>query len=128
MSCCCAWLLADQRDRVRDRPRLNFRKFDAHPAYHLEMPQDAEAEIADLAAIINRLWGAPSGAPQAREVMIVAWDPACGRGRVVRYIANLLDDLQHSLCGAIPNPVLAIQDPRDRSSRARRRSARRLTE
>jgi len=67
-------LLAGQRDRIRDRPRLDLRNFAAHPAYHLEMPHDAEAEIADLAAIINRLWGAPSGAPQARELMIVAWD------------------------------------------------------
>ena len=67
-------LLAGQRDRVRDRPRLDLRNFAAHPAYHLEMAQDAEDEIADLAAIINRLWGAPSGTPLRREVMIVAWD------------------------------------------------------
>jgi hypothetical protein len=58
----------------RPEPRLDLRNFAARRAYHLEMPQDAEAEIADLAAIINRRWGAPSGAPQAREIMIVAWD------------------------------------------------------
>jgi hypothetical protein len=38
------------------------------------MPSDAAREIADLALIINRLWGVLSGAPIAREVMAIAWD------------------------------------------------------
>jgi hypothetical protein len=37
------------------------------------MPPDAAVEIADLAAIINRLWGTPAGTPLARAVMVVAW-------------------------------------------------------
>lgn len=53
-------LLGGQRDRVRDRPRLALRNLAAHPSYHVSMPPDAAAEIADLAAIINRLWGAPA--------------------------------------------------------------------
>jgi hypothetical protein len=67
-------LLAGQRDRLRDRPRLDLRNLAAHPSYHLGMPPDAAAEIADLAAIINRLWGAPGGLPHSREVVIIAWD------------------------------------------------------
>src|ERR1700761_3427031 len=67
-------LLSGQRDRVRDRPRLNLRNLAAHPQYHVGIPQDAAAEIADLAAIINRLWGAPSGLPHSREIAIIAWD------------------------------------------------------
>jgi hypothetical protein len=67
-------LLGGQRDRVRDRPRLNLRNLAAHPSYHLGMPPDAAAEIADLAAIINRLWSAPRGLPHSREVVIIAWD------------------------------------------------------
>jgi hypothetical protein len=66
-------LLGGQRDRVRDRPRLNLRNLAAHPSYHLGMPPDAAAEIADLAAIINRLWGAPGGLPHSRKVVIIAW-------------------------------------------------------
>jgi hypothetical protein len=42
--------------------------------YHLGMPVDAQQDIADLAAIINRLWGASTGAPVTREVMVVGWD------------------------------------------------------
>ena len=38
------------------------------------MPPDAAAEIADLAAVINRLWGAPGGLPHSREAVIIAWD------------------------------------------------------
>lgn len=52
-------LLGGQRDRVRDRPRVALRNFAAHPSYHLGTPPDAAAELADLAAIINRLWGEP---------------------------------------------------------------------
>jgi hypothetical protein len=67
-------LLSGQRDRVRDRPRLELRNLAAHPSYQVGMPPDAAAEIADLAAIINRLWGAPAGLPHSREVVIIAWD------------------------------------------------------
>jgi hypothetical protein len=67
-------LLDGQRDRVRDTPRAQLRNFVAHPSYHLSMPPDAAAEIRELAAIINRLWGALSGAPLAREIVIVGWD------------------------------------------------------
>jgi hypothetical protein len=67
-------LLAGQRDRLRDRPRVNLRNFVAHAGYHLGMPPDAEREIAELAEIVNRIWGAPSGAPLDREIVIIAWD------------------------------------------------------
>lgn len=67
-------LLAGQRDRLRDRPRVNLRNFTVHGAYRLDMPHSAERAIADLAEIINRLWGAPSGAPLEREIVIIAWD------------------------------------------------------
>jgi hypothetical protein len=66
-------LLDGQRDRIRDQPRVRLRNYVAHPSYHLGMPPDAARAIADLALIINRLWGAPSGAPIAREVMAIAW-------------------------------------------------------
>jgi hypothetical protein len=67
-------LLDGQRDRMRDEPRVKLRNYVAHPSYHLEMPPDAAREIADLALIINRLWGAPAGGPIAREVVAIAWD------------------------------------------------------
>lgn len=67
-------LLAGQRDRLRDRPRVRLRNLVAHATYHLDMPPDAAADIADLAELINRIWGAPSGAPLEREVVIIAWD------------------------------------------------------
>jgi hypothetical protein len=67
-------LLAGQRDRMRDEPRAWFRNYVAHPGYHLQDPGHAEWAIADLANIINRLWGAPSGTPVHRQVMMIAWD------------------------------------------------------
>jgi len=67
-------LLAGQQDRMRDAPRAWFRNTVAHPtSYHLQGPDHAEWAIADLAQIINRLWGAPSGRPVYREVMVIAW-------------------------------------------------------
>ncbi len=66
-------LLAGQGDRMRDEPRAWFRNYVAHPSYHLDDPGRAEWAIADLAQIINRLWGAPSGMPVRREPMVIAW-------------------------------------------------------
>ena len=65
--------LAGQRDRMRDAPRAWFRNYVAHPSYHLDDPGRAEWAIADLAHMINRLWGAPSERPVRREVMVIAW-------------------------------------------------------
>lgn len=67
-------LLGGQRDRVRDRPRIELRNFAAHPRYHLGTPADAAEDIADLARIINGLWGISSGTPVTRVVMAVGWD------------------------------------------------------
>jgi hypothetical protein len=67
-------LLAGQRDRLRDRPRVSLRNFTAHGTYRLDMPGSAERAIADLSEIINRIWGAPSGEPLEREIVIIAWD------------------------------------------------------
>jgi hypothetical protein len=101
-------LLDGQRDRMRDGPRIQLRNFVAHPSYHLGMPSDAAADIADLAAIINRLWGAPSGAPVSRAVMAIGWDdqtvtwnqapsfstgPVKGTATVVLIRANAEEDL-----------------------------------
>jgi hypothetical protein len=66
-------LLAGQGDRMRDEPRAWFRNYVAHPSYHLYDPGHAQWAIADLAQIINRLWGAPSGMPVRREPMVIAW-------------------------------------------------------
>lgn len=67
-------LLGGQRDRLTDRFRVNLRDYAAHPGYHVEMPGDADDEIADLARIISRLWGNPHGTPIQREIMIIGWD------------------------------------------------------
>ena len=73
-------LLAGQHDRMRDAPRAWFRKNVAHPtSYHLQGPDHAEWAIADLAQIINRLWGAPSGRPVRREIMMIAWMASAGQ-------------------------------------------------
>jgi len=51
-------------------------------AHHFSLPWHAERAIADLAEIINRLWGAPSGTPLEREIVVIAWDrgPSHGAG------------------------------------------------
>jgi len=67
-------ILGGQRDRVRDDPRVRLRNFVAHPTYHLGTPVDAANDIADLAAIINGLWGVSPGAQVRREVLAVGWD------------------------------------------------------
>jgi hypothetical protein len=66
-------LLAGQGDRMRDEPRAWFRNYVAHPSYHLDDPGHAGWAIADLAQVINRLWGAPSGMQVRREPMVIAW-------------------------------------------------------
>jgi hypothetical protein len=68
-------LLAGQQDRLRDQPRAWFRNYVAHSGgYHLQGPDHAQWAIADLAHLINRLWGAPSGSMVQREVVAIAWD------------------------------------------------------
>jgi hypothetical protein len=66
-------LLGGQRDRWQDRFRIKFRNYTAHSEYHVEMPDDAAAEIFHLAQLINQLWGAPGGTPVRREVVAIAW-------------------------------------------------------
>lgn len=66
-------LLGGQRDRVRDRSRLWFRTYVAHPTYHLQDAGQAIWAINDLAQIINRLWGGDPGMPIRREPMVIAW-------------------------------------------------------
>jgi hypothetical protein len=66
-------LLGGQRDRVRDRSRLWFRNYVAHPTYHLQDAGHAMRAINDLAHIINRIWGADPGMPVRREPMVIAW-------------------------------------------------------
>jgi hypothetical protein len=66
-------LLGGQRDRIRDRSRLWFRNYVAHPTYHLQDAGHAIWAINDLAQIINRLWGADPGMPVQREPMVIAW-------------------------------------------------------
>ena len=66
-------LLSGQQDRLRDRSRIFFRNNVAHPGYHLETADHAVRAIADLSAMINSLWGSPSGVPVQREVMLIAW-------------------------------------------------------
>ncbi len=66
-------LLGGQRDRLQDRFRVRFRNYTAHPHYHLEMPDDATSQIFHLSDLINRLWGAPGGAPVRREPVAIAW-------------------------------------------------------
>ena len=52
---------------------MRFRNVTAHSYYHLEMPDDATAEIFHLAELINQLWGAPGGTPVRREAVAIAW-------------------------------------------------------
>jgi hypothetical protein len=121
-------LLAGQRDRLRDRPRVDLRNFVAHGTYHLAMPPDAEREIAGLAEIVNRIWGAPSGAPLDREICIIAWDqrgvtwgraagfsdaPLTGPATCVVVRAARLEDLgtYDSLYEAVPSPADFLWGP-----------------
>jgi hypothetical protein len=66
-------LLTGQGDRLRDPVRTWFRNFAAHPTWHLQGPDHAERAIADLASIINRIWGAPSGMLVPREPVFITW-------------------------------------------------------
>lgn len=75
-------LLAGQGDRLRDPVRAWFRNFAAHPTWHLQGPDHAERAITDLASIINRIWGAPSGTVVDREAAFITWtDTAVTWGR-----------------------------------------------
>lgn len=77
-------LLTGQGDRLRDPVRTWFRNFAAHPTWHLQGPDHAERAIADLASIINRIWGAPSGTAVDREPALISWtDTAVTWGRQV---------------------------------------------
>jgi len=66
-------LLAGQRDRLRDKPRVNLRNIAGHQGYHRSLPDTAASAISDLAAIISQLWGTPP-APVTRHPCIVAWN------------------------------------------------------
>ncbi|HEV2450737.1 MAG TPA: hypothetical protein VGS62_02270, partial [Streptosporangiaceae bacterium] len=44
-----------------------------HPTYHLQGPDHAERAIADLAGLINRIWGSPSRTTVTREPVIITW-------------------------------------------------------
>ncbi len=66
-------LLAGQRDRLLDRPRVNLRNIVGHQGYHRDLPDSAAASIGDLANAIGRLWGTPA-APVMRYPCIVAWN------------------------------------------------------
>lgn len=66
-------LLTGQGDRLRDPVRTWFRNFAAHPSWHLQGPEHAERALTDLASIINRIWGAPSGTAVDREPVIITW-------------------------------------------------------
>lgn len=75
-------LLHGQRNRHHEKLLARMRNRVAHAAsYHLGMPNDAAVAIADVAEIINRLWGAPMPggrlypAPAQREIWAVAWSP-----------------------------------------------------
>lgn len=76
-----AGLLRGQRNRGTERALSNLRNFVAHPtSYHLTTPVDAADTIADLAEIINHLWGSatPGGrlypAPTPRMTMALMWN------------------------------------------------------
>lgn len=66
-------LLGGQADRLRDQSRTWFRNFVAHPTYHLQGPDYTERAIADLADLINRVWGSPSGTATVRRPVIITW-------------------------------------------------------
>jgi hypothetical protein len=66
-------LLGGQGDRLRDQHRTWFRNFVAHPTYHLQGPDYAERAIADLANLINRIWGSPSRTVITRNPVIITW-------------------------------------------------------
>ncbi|HEX5403985.1 MAG TPA: hypothetical protein VFX16_16995 [Pseudonocardiaceae bacterium] len=65
-------LLGGQGDRIRDGARVALRNFVAHPQYHLGSPMDALNAIADLARLINRLWGAPNPSVE-RQTVVITW-------------------------------------------------------
>jgi len=72
-------LLEGQRNRWLDSVLVEMRNAVAHPSDHLVMPPDSARTIADLAEIVNRLWGHPTPggrlypAPLERQILVVAW-------------------------------------------------------
>jgi hypothetical protein len=102
-------LLGGQRDRMRDRHRIWFRNYTAHPHYHREMPDDAAAEIFHLADLINRLWGGHVAAPIQREPVALAWtDRAITHGRAETFSIDGLMPPE-STCAVV------LADPADRT-------------
>lgn len=102
-------LLGGQRDRWQDRFRVRFRNYTAHSHYHLEMPDDATAEIFHLAELINQLWGAPGDTPVLLEVVAIAWTDTA-----VTY--GLADGFQiDDRMPADATCAVVLADPHDRS-------------
>jgi hypothetical protein len=66
-------LLTGQADRLRDKNRTSIRNLVAHPTYHLYGPDQAARAIADLAVLINRIWGSPARTVVTREPCIITW-------------------------------------------------------
>ncbi|WP_052710825.1 hypothetical protein [Pseudofrankia sp. DC12] len=91
-----AWqlgLLRGQRNRTIENALTELRNLAAHPnGHHRDTPVSAAGMVADLAEIINQLWGVPTPggrlypAPVQRDVTVLAWN---GAGRQV-YRADLL--------------------------------------
>jgi hypothetical protein len=74
------YLLHGQRNRRVEKLLADMRNRVAHSySYHLAMPGDAAQAIADVAEIINRLWGETSGggpmypSPRRREIILIGW-------------------------------------------------------
>ena len=94
-----AGLVRGQRNRGTERALSNLRNFVAHPtSYHLITPADAANTIADLAEIINHLWGSatPGGrlypAPTPRTTIALMWSKEGSEVRSV-VMAGLPADL-----------------------------------
>lgn len=102
-------LLGGQRDRSKDRFRVWFRNYTAHPHYHTETAGDAAEEIFLLAQLINQLWGAPPESPISRHPVAVAWTAtAIGYGLAEAF------QLYDRMPADTPCAIL-LADPRDRT-------------
>lgn len=98
-------MLGGQRDRVRDRSRIWFRNFVAHPRYHLQDPNHSAQAITDLAAFISRLWDADPGLSVHREPMVIAWTEKTTVSGLARYFqpSRVPDTAPHVLFLADPD-------------------------
>jgi hypothetical protein len=107
-------LLTGQGDRLQDQVRTWFRNFAAHPTWHLQGPNDAERAITDLARIINRIWGAPSGTVVDRGAAFITWtDTAVTWGRQARTPGQPADGgnaVSVVVLAAVPNHDLGDYD------------------